>query len=515
MHLRHLFSSRLRGSLLLGSLLVASSFSTQAAEEMLRKAVGKGAYEMAYSQQENALWLATSQSRKLDKGGVVYRLDPVTLEVTQAIHNDLKPFGATINNTTQTLWFGNTVNSAVTAIDAKTGEVKGRLVLDDRKRTEEVRPLQPRELVADDATNTVYISGIGKESVIWVVDGENIKLKTAIQNTGKMSTGLALDSKGKRLYTTNADGELITIDTADNKILSRKKLLDDGKEHFFINISLDTARQRAFITDSKAAEVLVVDTRNGNILAKVAAMTDAWNIYLAAGRGFETPTINELSYRADGQSGMNFGLKPSTNDTIEIGSKTRIGDGLLSLALFQTDTDDEIVVDSSSGGRTTYKNAGKTRRQGAELAWDQRFAGDFRVNASWTWLDATYHSNVCNEQDCNGNRMPGIARNMGFASIGYVPEDGWYAGTEARYMGDIMADDENTAKAPSYTLVGLFTGYKYNYHNLTVDLFGRVDNLFDKEYVGSVIVNESNGRYYEPSPGRNYGVGMNIAWRFE
>lgn len=271
MHLRHLFSSRLRGSLLLGSLLVASSFSTQAAEEMLRKAVGKGAYEMAYSQQENALWLATSQSRKLDKGGVVYRLDPVTLEVTQAIHNDLKPFGATINNTTQTLWFGNTVNSAVTAIDAKTGEVKGRLVLDERKRTEEVRPLQPRELVADDATNTVYISGIGKESVIWVVDGENIKLKTAIQNTGKMSTGLALDSKGKRLYTTNADGELITIDTADNKILSRKKLLDDGKEHFFINISLDAARQRAFITDSKAAEVLVVDTRNGNILAKVAA----------------------------------------------------------------------------------------------------------------------------------------------------------------------------------------------------------------------------------------------------
>lgn len=327
MHLRHLFSSRLRGSLLLGSLLVASSFSTQAAEEMLRKAVGKGAYEMAYSQQENALWLATSQSRKLDKGGVVYRLDPVTLEVTQAIHNDLKPFGATINNTTQTLWFGNTVNSAVTAIDAKTGEVKGRLVLDDRKRTEEVHPLQPRELVADDATNTVYISGIGKDSVIWVVDGENIKLKTAIQNTGKMSTGLALDSKGKRLYTTNADGELITIDTADNKILSRKKLLDDGKEHFFINISLDTARQRAFITDSKAAEVLVVDTRNGNILAKVAApeslavlfnpaRNEAYVTHRQAGKvsvidaksykvvkTFDTPTHpNSLALSADGKT---------------------------------------------------------------------------------------------------------------------------------------------------------------------------------------------------------------------
>lgn len=327
MHLRHLFSPRLRGSLLLGSLLVASSFSTLAAEDMLRKAVGKGAYEMAWSQQENALWLATSQSRKLDKGGVVYRLDPVTLEITQAIHNDLKPFGATINAATQTLWFGNTINSAVTAIDAKTGDVKGRLVLDARKRTEEVRPLQPRELVADAATNTIYISGVGKESAIWVVDGETIKLKTTIENTGKMSTGLALDSKAQRLYTTNADGEFITIDTASNKILSRKKLLDDGKEHFFINLSLDTAGHRAFITDSKATEVLVVDTRNGNILAKIAApaslavlfnptRNEAYVTHRQAGqvsvidaktynvvKTFDTPTYpNSLALSADGKT---------------------------------------------------------------------------------------------------------------------------------------------------------------------------------------------------------------------
>lgn len=295
MHLRHLFSPRLRGSLLLGSLLVASSFSSLAAEDMLRKAVGKGAYEMAWSQQENALWLATSQSRKLDKGGVVYRLDPVTLEITQAIHNDLKPFGATINTATQTLWFGNTINSAVTAIDAKTGDVKGRLVLDARKRTEEVRPLQPRELVADASTNTIYISCVGKESAIWVVDGEAIKLKATIENTGKMSTGLALDSKAQRLYTTNADGEFITIDTASNKILSRKTLLDDGKEHFFINLSLDIAGHRAFITDSKEAEVLVVDTRNGTILAKIAAPASLAVLF--------NPTRNEayVTHRQAGQ----------------------------------------------------------------------------------------------------------------------------------------------------------------------------------------------------------------------
>ncbi|HAS1936256.1 TPA: YncE family protein, partial [Enterobacter hormaechei] len=271
MSLRHLCSPRLRGSLLLGSLLFAGTFQVHAAEEMLRKAVGKGAYEMAVSQQENALWVATSQSRKTDKGGVVYRLDPVTLEVTQAIHNDLKPFGATIDNATQTLWFGNTVNSAVTAIDAKTSEVKGRLVLDDRKRSDTVKPLQPRQLVADDTTNTVYITGIGKQSVIWVVDGATLKLKDTITNTGTFSTGLALDAKAKRLYTTNADGELVTIDTATNKILSRKKVQDDGKEHFYLNLSLDTAGQRAFVTDSKQPEVLVVNLKDGSVMQKIAA----------------------------------------------------------------------------------------------------------------------------------------------------------------------------------------------------------------------------------------------------
>ena len=190
-----------------------------------------------------------------------------------------------------------------------------------------VRPLQPRELVADEATNTVYISGLGKESVIWVVDGEKIVLKETIQNTGKMSTGLAIDSQAKRLYTTNADGEFITIDTATNKILSRKKLLDDGKEHFFINLSLDTTGHRAFVTDSKAAEVLVVDTRNGNVLAKIAApeslavlfnptRNEVYVTHRQAGKvsvidaksykvvkTFDTPTFpNSLALSADGKT---------------------------------------------------------------------------------------------------------------------------------------------------------------------------------------------------------------------
>ncbi len=150
-----------------------------------------------------------------------------------------------------------------------------------------------------------------------------------------------------------------------------------------------------------------------------------------------------------------------------------------------------------------------------ELGLDQQFGESWRLKAASDWLDATYRTNVCDDASCNGNRIPGIARNMGYASFGYQPEQGWYAGSDIRYMSDIMANDENTAKAPSWTVVGLTTGYKWSYGRMDMDLFGRIDNLFDREYVGSVIVNESNGRYYEPAPGRNYGIGLNLAWRFE
>jgi iron complex outermembrane receptor protein len=245
------------------------------------------------------------------------------------------------------------------------------------------------------------------------------------------------------------------------------------------------------------------------------AIDNSWNTYVSAGRGFETPTLNELSYRAKGQAGLNLGLQPATSETVELGSKKRIGNGLLTAAVFQTDTKNEIVSNGSIEGRTTYKNAGETRRRGLELGLDQQFGESWRFKAAWTLLDARYRSNACGTESCDGNRIPGIARNMAYAGLAYAPDQGWYAGTDVRYLSDIAADDENDVKAPSYTVVGVNSGYKWLVQNWTLDLFGRVDNLFDRNYIGSVIVNESNGRYYEPAPGRNYSVGLTVSYAFQ
>lgn len=247
------------------------------------------------------------------------------------------------------------------------------------------------------------------------------------------------------------------------------------------------------------------------------AVTPALNTYISAGRGFETPTINELSYRSDGQSGLNLGLEPSTSNTVELGSKWRVGNGLVTAAVFQTDTDDELIVAKSVGGRSSYTNAGKTRRRGLELSLDQQIEENWRVKMAWTLLDATFRNETCGAGDCTpaGNRLPGIARNMGYASLEWAPPEGWHAGADVRYMSDIEVNDENSEQAPAYTVASVNAGYRFNWSNVTLDLFTRVDNLFDRNYVGSVIVNEGNERYYEPAPGRNYGGGATLSYSFE
>lgn len=249
------------------------------------------------------------------------------------------------------------------------------------------------------------------------------------------------------------------------------------------------------------------------------AVNDGWNLYASAGRGFETPTINELSYRSTSgnETGLNLGLKPATSDTFELGSKNRIGYGLLTTALFQTNTDNELVVEDSQYGRAVYKNAGKTRRRGLELSYDGQFAADWQTKLAWTLLDATYRNETCSSDgSCTpaGNRLPGIARSMAYASLEYRPEEGWHAGADIRYMSKIQADDANDVQAPSYAITSLNTGYRFNWNSWSLDVFSRVDNVFDRQYVGSVIVNEGNGRYFEPAPGRNWGGGATLAYQF-
>lgn len=250
------------------------------------------------------------------------------------------------------------------------------------------------------------------------------------------------------------------------------------------------------------------------------ALTPDLNLYASFGRGFETPTFNEVSYRADGLSGLNLNLQPAINSNVELGAKARVGDGLFTAAVFQTNTRDEIVTAVNSGGRSTYQNAGRTLRKGLELTWDAEYARDIHVQLGYTYLDATYRDDVCAPLPCGmnpiraGNRIPGIARQAAYAEIGWRPPQGWRASVDIRYLSDIQVNDANTDQAAGYTSVGIGAGYLWQAGAWELSAFGRVDNLFDRKYAGSVIVNEGNARYFESAPGRNWSAGVTANYLF-
>ncbi|XID74330.1 TonB-dependent receptor domain-containing protein [Alkanindiges sp. WGS2144] len=257
------------------------------------------------------------------------------------------------------------------------------------------------------------------------------------------------------------------------------------------------------------------DARYNKLLPSLALswqLMPQTSVYGSYGRGFETPTFNEISYRSDNQSGLNFDLKPSVNDTYEIGTKTQIKDGLLTTALFQTNTDDEIVTASNHNGRSSYQNAGRTRRQGVEATWNGRLADNLKAALSYTYLNASYRDTTASL--IRGNKLPGVAKQSAYAGVEWAPEQGWQVGANVRYVDKIYVNDLNSDAAPAYSISSAFLGYVWQLPRFTIRGFGRVDNLFDKNYSGSVIVNEGNQRYFEPADGRNWSAGVSLSVRY-
>lgn len=262
------------------------------------------------------------------------------------------------------------------------------------------------------------------------------------------------------------------------------------------------------------------------VLGAVWHATDALNVYAAAGRGFETPTFNELAYRPGGQPGLNFDLRSATSRQWELGVKAEPLPGWrVNAAWFQAKTSDEIVVLSNTGGRSTFQNAGGTRRRGFEAAVDGRWGEGWSFQLAATWLDAVYSTDflTCAGAPCTtpnalvaaGNRIPGIPRTSAFAELAWRHRPwGLEAALEWRHQGAIATDDRNTDSAPGAGLFSLRLGLAQKVGRWSLREFVRIDNVADRQTVGSVIVNEGNRRFFEPAPGRTWLAGVNASYAF-
>jgi iron complex outermembrane receptor protein len=260
------------------------------------------------------------------------------------------------------------------------------------------------------------------------------------------------------------------------------------------------------------------------------------NLYASYGKGFETPTLNDLAYRSvDGSlPGLNLGLKPARSDNYEVGIKAGTGPVRADLAAFYIKTEDELAILQNSGGRTVSQNIGETNRRGMELAVDATWAGGFSGRLAYTYIRAVVGQAyaTCIAAPCNplanpggplpanyktvaaGSYLPAVPMNSLYVGVtwSYVPL-GFSSTLETQARAQIYADDTNSQAAGGFWVTNLRAGFEQETRHWRFSEFARLDNLADRAYVGSVIVNETNSRFFEAAPGRTAYIMFNAALR--
>jgi iron complex outermembrane receptor protein len=244
------------------------------------------------------------------------------------------------------------------------------------------------------------------------------------------------------------------------------------------------------------------------------------SLYGAVGEGFETPTFAELAHQNPPATGLNFALEASRSRHGELGVKSILPNvARVNAALFGIETRDEIVVDVNQGGRTTFKNAGRTERYGFELAAQSAAPGPFGAQFAYTYLDATFKEGFSSRVLGStvtipaGNALPGVPKNQAYGQLSYK-QPRFYTYLEALYRSKVPVNDANSEFADAYTVFNLVGALVQQGAGWRISEYVRMDNVTDRNYVGSVIVNEGNGRFYEPSPRRNMSAGIQASLQF-
>ncbi len=253
---------------------------------------------------------------------------------------------------------------------------------------------------------------------------------------------------------------------------------------------------------------------------------DTLNLYANYGKGFETPTLAEVAYIDNGAvtATFNTSIAAARSRHYEAGAKWVPQPGTrIDAAVFLIDTFDEIVTSRSFQGQSAFVNAPGTQRRGLELGGRTLLSPHWRALISASLIEAeftkAYSTNVASV--AAGNRMPGIPQHFVFSELLWSSSSfsagtrrnalGTLAGLELVGAGRLYADDRNTASADGYNVFNLKASQGWSLGKGQLTAYARVDNVGDKKYVGSVIVNQSASQFYEPAPGRNWTLGARLS----
>jgi iron complex outermembrane receptor protein len=295
-----------------------------------------------------------------------------------------------------------------------------------------------------------------------------------------------------------------------------------GLRHSLVNFRID---DHFYTSDADKGSGSVSYEKTTPVIGIVWKQNPSLNFYANYGKGFETPTFIEMAYNNSVSGGKsNFSLKPSESDNYEAGVKAFINkDTKVNAALFKINTYQEIIAETT-GTYSVYMNAGKTSREGLEISLDANLPQNFNFYSSYSYLDAKFETPfkykdsltpATEYQVVKGMKIPGTYKNQIYAELSWkYPEYGFKAALEARHNSSVYVNNANTASAPAYTIYNLRAGFEQNIQKWKVSEFLRVENLTDKDYIGSTRVNDGKLYFYEPGASINYLAGINAGYQF-
>ena len=268
------------------------------------------------------------------------------------------------------------------------------------------------------------------------------------------------------------------------------------------------------------------------VLGMTYFATDHLNLYANYGQGFETPTLAEVAYKTSAGApvgAFNPGLNASTSRHYEVGTKW-VPDrtSRIDLAVFQIDATDEIVVDATAGGKTSYKSAPGTSRTGIELGASTQFTPHVMASLSANLIEAKYSQTFTSATVAGattilaGNKIPGIPQTSVYSELAWTseavrtgaktPAPGTRLAIEMVHSGRIYANDTNTTAVDGRTVFNLSASQRWSVDKARVSTFVRLNNASDERYAGSVIVNSA--QYIEPGLPRNWMLGLSVTAPF-
>ena len=249
-------------------------------------------------------------------------------------------------------------------------------------------------------------------------------------------------------------------------------------------------------------------------LGMTVTVAPGLNVYGNLATAYETPITAELARSPGKRGGFNLDLDPSRLRSLELGVRGLVEPARLryEVATYRSRLLDRIVPIRSGEFGLYYGNVGETGRNGLEVSLGWRPTARFGAELAYTLHDFVFRRFVLEGVDYSGKREPGAPPRRLFASVDYAAPFRLQARASVRWVDEVFFTNANEAGATNwaYTVVDLRFGWVGQVGDVDVQPFAGIDNLFDERYNASGLTNAFRGRYYRPSPGREFYGGFTL-----